>query len=56
MNFVTGERRSETSIEVPIVSLDGYCAQRGIETIDLLKVDVQGNEPAVFVGARGLID
>jgi FkbM family methyltransferase len=42
-------------IKVPMVSLDGFAAQRGIEHIALLKVDVEGYEPEVFRGAGGLL-
>lgn len=43
MNFVSGVRRAASSLEVPLVSLDAFCAERGLQGIDLLKVDVQGN-------------
>lgn len=56
MNFVSSECRAPSSVEVPMVSLDAFCSERGLQKIDLLKVDVQGNEPAVFEGARGLIE
>jgi FkbM family methyltransferase len=55
MNFVSAQSRAASSIEVPMVSLDEFCRVTGLQSIDLLKVDVQGNEPAVFDGARGLI-
>jgi FkbM family methyltransferase len=38
--------------EVPVVSLDGYIGERGIERVDVLKVDVEGWEPAVLAGAQ----
>ena len=38
-----------------MVSLDEFFLMKGLQLIDLLKVDVQGNESAVFDGARGLI-
>ncbi len=38
-----------------MVSLDAFCAKTGMDGIDLLKVDVQGHEPAVLAGSRGLI-
>jgi FkbM family methyltransferase len=56
MNFVTTESCDASSIAVPMVSLDSFCSEQGLQSIDLLKVDVQGNEPAVFDGARGLIE
>jgi FkbM family methyltransferase len=39
---------------VAAVSLDGYCASQGIESIDLLKIDVEGMEPYVIEGANKL--
>jgi len=42
-------------VEVPTVSIDALCAQRGIETVDLLKVDVEGAEIEVLRGAEGLL-
>lgn len=40
---------------VATVTLDEYCARRGIERIDILKVDVEGHEPQVLAGARELL-
>lgn len=56
MNFVSSEPREANAVEVPVTSLDIFCSNAGIGKIDLLKVDVQGHEPAVFDGARGLIE
>jgi FkbM family methyltransferase len=42
-------------IEVETVSLDGFCADRCIERIDILKIDVQGGEGLVLAGASGLL-
>ncbi len=41
--------------DVAAVTLDGYCADKGIGQIDLLKIDVEGAEPAVLEGARDLL-
>jgi len=38
--------------QVPAVTLDDYCHRHGIESIDLLKVDVEGWEVSVLLGAR----
>jgi FkbM family methyltransferase len=43
-----------TSVKVHAVSLDDYFADKPGK-IDLIKVDVEGAEPAVFEGARGLL-
>ena len=56
MNFISAEPRSSTSDEVPLISLDRFCKEHQLEKIDFLKIDVQGYEPAVLVGACGLID
>jgi FkbM family methyltransferase len=52
MNFTTADGEGEV---VQLVSLDRYCADRGVERIDLLKIDIQGNEPRAFAGAAGLL-
>ncbi|HUA56277.1 MAG TPA: FkbM family methyltransferase [Candidatus Sulfotelmatobacter sp.] len=43
-------------VEVPLETIDGYCADRGIDRIDLLKLDVQGGEPECLQGALGMLD
>jgi FkbM family methyltransferase len=44
------------SVKVAVVTLDDYCSQRGIERIDLLKIDVEGFELNVLRGASRLLD
>jgi FkbM family methyltransferase len=56
MNFLTAERRSESTLEVPTISVDDFCDQWEITKVDLIKIDVQGNEPAVLAGAKKLLD
>jgi FkbM family methyltransferase len=41
---------------VETISLDGFVEERGLECIDILKLDVQGGELAVLRGARRLLD
>jgi FkbM family methyltransferase len=53
MNFIATD--SSDGEAVRLVSLDRYCADRGIERIDLLKIDIQGNEPKAFAGAARLL-
>jgi FkbM family methyltransferase len=37
-------------VEVPLVTLDAYCAQAGIARLDVVKMDVQGSEVAALRG------
>ncbi len=48
-DYVTGK------VDVPVIRLDDYLAERGIDSIDLLKVDVEGAEPEVLAGAENTI-
>lgn len=42
-------------VEVDVVTIDGVVAERHIERLDLLKIDVEGAEPQVLAGAAGTI-
>lgn len=55
MNFVSEDQRASQTTVVDVMSLDDFCSTHAIETIDLMKIDVQGNEPAVLRGASRLI-
>lgn len=55
MNFVTPDGMQSESVAIPTVSLDDFCEKHGISVVDLVKIDVQGNEPDVLEGAEGLI-
>jgi len=41
---------------VEVATLDSFCADRGIERIDILKVDVQGAELLVLQGGAALLN
>lgn len=41
--------------KIKLDTLDGYCSSKGIENIDLLKIDVEGQEFAVLQGAERLL-
>jgi FkbM family methyltransferase len=54
MNYIG--RPDEPGMErVSTVRLDHFCRTEGITHIDLLKLDVQGHEHSVLLGAEGLI-
>ena len=40
---------------IPMVTLDGYMAEAGLDRVDFVKMDVEGFEPAVLAGAVKLI-
>ena len=55
MNFVTGATMQDGDMPIGIVSVDDYCRQEQIEQIDLLKLDIEGGEFDVLLGARDLL-
>lgn len=44
------------SFEIKLETLDGFCRGAGIDRIDFLKIDTEGNELAVLKGAAGLLE
>jgi FkbM family methyltransferase len=54
--FDSGEMRPVGQASVPVVTLDGFCDERRIERIDLLKMDIQGFELQALRGARRLLE
>lgn len=54
MNFILSAGDSGEAVR--IISLDSYCTENGVEKIDLLKIDIQGNEPSAFAGAKRMLD
>jgi FkbM family methyltransferase len=48
-----GEQRDVETVRMR--TLDGYCAERGLDSVDLAKVDVEGHELAVFRGAERML-
>lgn len=46
----------DSPVDVAAVSLDGDLADRGIQKVDLLKIDAEGAEPLVLSGATRLLE
>lgn len=44
--------RKGTPLGIEVRTLDGFCADRSVERIDLLKIDTEGFDIAVLQGAR----
>lgn len=42
-------------LEVPVITLDQYCEEAGVERINFLKIDVEGNELNVLRGAERML-
>jgi FkbM family methyltransferase len=41
--------------EIRVVTLDAYCAENSIDTLDFLKLDVEGHELSVLIGAETML-
>jgi FkbM family methyltransferase len=55
MNYVSSENASRSDTAVEVVSVDDYCRTRGIDSIDLLKLDIEGGEFEALLGAERLL-
>jgi len=42
-------------VEFEIETLDAFCSEHGVEYIDFLKIDTEGNEKDVMLGARRML-
>ena len=52
-----GENAAGQEVEkVPVITLDAFVAEKGIERVDFIKMDVEGAEPMVIAGARRTIE
>lgn len=52
----SGKFSWKRTIRVPVTTVDKVCAERSIERVDFMKVDVEGFEPAVIQGALSTIE
>lgn len=52
---VAGNESSLRRIRVPTISLDAYCKTNQIESLQLVKIDVEGYEPWVLKGMHDLL-
>jgi FkbM family methyltransferase len=43
------------SIDVPVITIDDYCSSHKVLSIDLLKIDVEGYEYRVLLGAKRML-
>ena len=48
--------RAEREVLVDVISLDDFAASSGVDTVDIIKVDVEGAEELVLRGAAKLIE
>ena len=51
-----GEPHAAGAIEIDITTLDAACLEQGAARLDFVKVDTEGNDFNVILGARGLFD
>jgi FkbM family methyltransferase len=51
-----GEAAGDQSVEIDVTTLDAMCAEAGVARLHLVKVDTEGNDFNVILGAQGLFD
>lgn len=56
MNFITVDTGDSVAERVKSLRLDDFCREHAIEHVDLLKLDVQGQEYSALSGAKRMID
>ena len=52
----TAHRTGVGDESIAVVTLDDYAQQRGVDHIDVVKLDIEGHEAAALRGARRLLD
>ena len=43
------------SLQVPVTTIDALCQEHGIDSIDFIKIDVQGAEGKAILGASSIL-
>jgi FkbM family methyltransferase len=46
----------QEKVDVKVTTIDKYCQKRGIQKIDFLKIDTEGNDFNVLLGAREMLE
>lgn len=49
-------KTAQLSEKISLKSLDNYCLEKGINKINFLKIDVEGNEYEVLLGAKKMLE
>lgn len=55
-SFIHHNLEAKKVYKVPVITLDTYCLENGIDYIDILKIDVEGYEPYVIRGCKQLLE
>lgn len=55
--YMSGKMRLETAEEVKVTSttLDKYCKDNGIKSVDLIKMDIEGFEDKAYAGMKNIV-
>jgi FkbM family methyltransferase len=50
-----GFRQARQDVEVPMLTIDQFVAERGLDRVDLIKIDVEGTEDKILHGAQRVL-